>query len=155
MTAKTPTPEELQRLVEAAQAQAKAALRKLPLLGPMTWLMLQQSATRNLFLGDLEWRLMPALVLDQARLHMREESPVAFITWAKLSEEAADRYRQPPHRLRPADWKSGDQIWIIDLVAPFGGGQEAIKELKEKVFPGQTLFQLVPAPEEPAQTLQW
>jgi cytolysin-activating lysine-acyltransferase len=155
MTAEKPDPQELQRLVEAAQTQARAALRKLPLLGPMTWLMLQQGATRNIFLGDLEWRLMPALVLDQARLHMKEESPVAFVTWAKLSQAAAERYRQPPHRIAPADWKSGDEIWIIDLVAPFGGGQEAIRELKEKVFPGQTLFQLAPVPEGPAQVLRW
>jgi cytolysin-activating lysine-acyltransferase len=147
--------QELRRLAELAREQARSVLRKLPLLGPMTWLMLQQSATRNILLGDLEWRIMPALVLDQARLHMRDESPIAFITWAKLSAEAADRYRLAPHRLVPADWKSGEQVWLVDVVAPFGGAPEAIKDLKEKLFAGQPLFQLAPAPEGPANVLTW
>lgn len=155
MNAKTPNEQELTRLAQEAREQARTVLRKLPLLGPMTWLMLQQSGTRNILLGDLEWRLMPALVLDQARLHMRDESPVAFVTWAKLSPEVAERYRQPPHRLAPSDWKSGEEIWIVDVVAPFGGGAEAIKDLKEKVFPGKTLRQLAPLPEGPATVLSW
>lgn len=153
--ATTPNDQELARLAQTAREQAKTVLRKLPLLGPMTWLMLQHSATRNILLGEIEWRLMPALVLDQARLHMREESPLAFVTWARLSAEAAERYRQPPHRLAPADWKSGDQIWVVDLVAPFGGAADALKELKEKVFPGQVIRQLAPAPEGPAGVLTW
>lgn len=155
MTTTMRNDEELLRLGQLAREQAKAVLRKLPLLGPMTWLMLQQGATRNVFLGDLEWRLMPALVLDQARLHMRDESPLAFITWARLSDEAAERYRLAPHRLAAADWKSGDQTWIVDLVAPFGGGAEVVKELKEKVFPGQTVRQLASLPDRPAEILTW
>lgn len=159
MTDQTPNKsgneQELLHLVEMAQEQAKAVLRKLPLLGPMTWLMLQRGGTRNILLGELEWRLLPALALDQVRLHMREEAPIAFITWAKLSAAAAERYREPPHHLSPSDWKSGEDVWIIDVVAPFGGGVEAIQDLKEKVFPGQILQQLSPAPEGPAKVLKW
>lgn len=150
-----PNVEQLAELAKVAQEQARAVLRKLPLLGPITWLMMQQGGTRNLLLADLEWRIMPALVLDQARLHMKDESPLAFVTWARLSAEAANRYRQAPHRLTPSDWKSGDQIWIVDLVAPFGGARETIDELKGKLFPGQPIYQLVPLPDGPAQFVQW
>lgn len=155
MTTSNPTDEQLAHLAEAAKEQAKTVLRKLPLLGPMTWLMLQQGATRNLLLGDFEWRIMPALVLDQARLHMREESPLAFITWARLSEAAVARYRQAPHRLTPADWKSGEQVWIVDVVAPFGGAREVIDDLKAKMFPGRPIYQLAPVPDGPAEFIQW
>lgn len=146
---------ELAEMAEMAQEQARAVLRKLPLLGPIAWLMMQQGATRNLLLADLEWRIMPALVLDQARLHMRDESPLAFVTWAKLSPEAAERYRCAPHRLTPADWKSGDQVWIVDLVAPFGGAREVIDDLKEKLFPRQAIRQLAPSPDGPAEFISW
>lgn len=152
---KTANTQELSHLVEMAQEQAKIVLRKLPLLGPMTWLMLQRGSTRNILLSDLEWRVMPALVLDQVRLHMREEAPIAFITWARLSSAAAERYREPPHRLAPSDWKSGEEIWIVDIVAPFGGGAEAVQTLKEQVFPGKVLRQLSPAPEGAAGVLEW
>lgn len=150
-----PNAKELAEMAAAAREQARAVLRKLPLLGPITWLMMQQGATRNLLLGDLEWRIMPALVLDQARLHMQDESPLAFVTWARLSAAAAERYRCAPHRLTPADWKSGDQVWIVDLVAPFGGAREAIDDLKEKMFPGQTIRQLIPSPNGPAEFISW
>lgn len=35
---------------------------------------------------------MAALVLDQAKLYMRDGAPVAYVSWAKLSEEVAQRY---------------------------------------------------------------
>ncbi|KAB2966556.1 toxin-activating lysine-acyltransferase [Zoogloea sp.] len=152
---KTGHAQELSHLMEMAQEQAKLMLRKLPMLGPMTWLMLQRGGTRNILLSDLEWRLLPALVLDQVRLHMREEAPIAFITWAKLSPAAAERYREPPHRLAASDWKSGEDIWIVDVVAPFGGATEAIQELKEKVFPGKVLRQLSPTPDGSVGVLEW
>jgi cytolysin-activating lysine-acyltransferase len=37
--------------------------------------------------------------------------------------------------LAPADWKSGETLWLADIVAPFGGHDAMIKDLKEKVFP--------------------
>ena len=152
---KSTNEQELSNLVRMAQEQAKVVLRKLPLLGPMTWLMLQRGGTRNILLSELEWRVLPALALDQVRLHMREEAPIAFITWAKLSAAAAGRYREPPHQLSPSDWKSGEDVWIIDVIAPFGGAAEAIQDLKEKVFPGQVLCQLSPSPEGLAKVLKW
>ncbi|MBN8285115.1 toxin-activating lysine-acyltransferase [Zoogloea sp.] len=152
---KSTNEQELSNLVRMAQEQAKVVLRKLPLLGPMTWLMLQRGGTRNILLSELEWRVLPALALDQVRLHMREEAPIAFITWAKLSAAAAGRYREPPHQLSPSDWKSGEDVWIIDVIAPFGGAAEAIQDLKEKVFPGQVLRQLSPSPEGLAEVLKW
>lgn len=151
----TANTQELSHLVEMAQEQAKIVLRKLPLLGPMTWLMLQRGNTRNILLSELEWRVLPALVLDQVRLHMREEAPIAFITWARLSPVAAKRYREPPHRLTPSDWKSGEEIWIVDIVAPFGGAAEAVQDLKEKVFPGTILRQLSPTAEGAVSVLEW
>ncbi|WP_371818808.1 toxin-activating lysine-acyltransferase [Rhodomicrobium sp. Az07] len=36
---------------------------------------------------------------------------------------------------RPADWKSGNKLWLVDIVAPFGGQDAMLTDLKEKVFP--------------------
>jgi cytolysin-activating lysine-acyltransferase len=38
-------------------------------------------------------------------------------------------------RLRPQDWKCGDRPWIVEAVAPFGGTDEMLADLKAKVFP--------------------
>ena len=131
-----------QDLASYAREQAQRVMKKIPLLGAVSWLMMQQSATRHTLLSELEWRVMPALVLDQAKLFMRESAPIAYVSWARLSDEVATRYQIPPHQLTPADWQSGDQIWLIDLCAPFGGAQEVMKDLRESVFAGQDIHQL-------------
>lgn len=42
-------------------------------------------------------------------------------------------------KLRPQDWKSGEKAWLIDMVMPFGGRDEALKEVKAQVFPDRLL----------------
>jgi cytolysin-activating lysine-acyltransferase len=148
-------PPEVMALAQQAQQQAKAVLQKIPLLGPVAWLMMQQAATRHSLLSELEWRVIPPLVLDQSKLYLRDGAPVAFVSWALLSQEAAARYAGTPHHLAPADWKSGDQVWVIDVLAPFGGVKEVIGELRAKVFPDKEIHQLVPAPAGEAKVLTW
>ena len=41
--------------------------------------------------------------------------------------------------MAPTDWKSGETLWLVDIVAPFGGHDAMIKDLKEKVFPEREL----------------
>lgn len=146
---------EIQVLTALAKKQATAALEKIPLLGAVAWLMLQQSSTRNSLLADLEWRVMPALVLGQAKLYMREQAPLAYVSWAKLSEDVAQRYRQAPHHLAAGDWKCGEQIWLVDILAPFGGAQELLADVRQNVFPGQALYQLAPSESGDANIQCW
>lgn len=147
-------PPELAAIAQAARDGARQALALLPVLGHVTWLMLQQGATRNTLLGDLEWRVMPPLLLKQARVHMQGDAPLAYVSWALLSEEAAMRYRAAPHRLAAADWKSGDQVWLVDLFTPFGGAQELLKELRQQ-FAGRPVHQLAPGDGMLAEVIAW
>jgi cytolysin-activating lysine-acyltransferase len=147
-------PEELAGLAALARQQAHKVLGKIPLLGPVTWLMLQQATGRQTLLGELEWRVMPALMLDQAKLYLKDEAPVAFVSWAKLSEEVARRYQTAPHQLTMADWASGDQTWLIDVFTPFGGAQDVLKDLREKMFAGRVVRQLVPIGAQ-AKVMAW
>lgn len=142
-------------LADLARAQAQNTLQKLPMLGAVTWLMLQQSALRASLLADLEWRVLPPLMLGQARLFMRGEAPVGFASWAFLSEEAVSRWRIAPHRLAMPDWNGGDQAWLIDVFTPYGGAREMLEELRGNQLAGRELHQLVPLPERAAEVLTW
>lgn len=155
MTETPIAPEELAEIAQLAKNQAHKVLAKIPLLGPVTWLMMQQSASRHTLLSELEWRVMPALILDQAKLYMKDEAPVAFASWARLSEVVAQRYMGAPHQLALTDWNSGDQIWLIDVFTPFGGAQDVLKDLREKVFEGKAVRQLVPTAPTQAKVLMW
>lgn len=146
---------ELARLAGMVRSQASAAANRIPLLGPVAWLLMQQPATRHLLLSDLEWRVMPPLLLEQSRIYTRDDLPLAFVSWARLSEEVAQRYRRVPHRLSPADWRSGDRLWLVDVVAPFGGVAELMEDLRLKVFPGQAIFQLGQVQDGMADAMDW
>jgi cytolysin-activating lysine-acyltransferase len=162
MNAQTPatpaaTPDDLTRLATLAKEQSKRVMEKIPLLGPVAWLMMQQSATRHTLLSELEWRVMPALVLNQSKLYMRDSAPIAYVSWALLSEAVVERYKTAPHQLTASDWKSGDQVWLIDLFTPFGGAQDVLKDVREVLFKGQVVHQLMPtaAPSIASKTLIW
>lgn len=135
------TDQQRNELAEFAKSSANKVMSKIPLLGAVAWLLMQQSSTRHTLLSELEWRVMPPLVIDQAKLYLSDEAPVAYVSWARLSDAAAERYRSLPHHLASNDWKSGDHNWLIDLCTPFGGGSDIIQELRSTVFKGQTLNQ--------------
>ncbi len=151
----TMTPERAQEIMAFAKEQAQQMFQKLPMLGPVTWLMMQQPHTRHTLLSELEWRVVPALMLEQAKLYMRGDAPLAYVSWARMSQEVGQRYRQAPHQLSFNDWKSGDEIWLVDVVAPFGGVPKVMEELRQQVFAGQAIRQLAPTPTEPSRVLTW
>ena len=131
----------------AALEQAKGALAKLPILGPAMWLYARDPVKKYLFMGDVDWILLPPVVLDQCRLYTREGLPYAFITWALVNDKIDARLRTAQAKIAPHEWKSGEHIWLIDVVTPFGQRDETLKELREKMFPGKAVSALLPDPD--------
>lgn len=111
-------------------------------LGDICWLMAQSPSHKHMFLADLEWLIIPALTAKQFRVLKADNKPMAYVSWAFLSEEAEARLLSGQRRLRPADWKSGDRLWVVDLVAPFGGREEVLRNLKEQNFAEQKISAL-------------
>src|SRR5438552_7784870 len=105
--------------------------------GQVVWLMMNMPQYRHVFLTDLEWMVLPPIKLNQYRLFRAGNHIVAFAAWAYLSEAAEARLQEPNPRLAPADWKSGDRLWLIDLHAPFGQQELALKELRETALQGK------------------
>lgn len=137
-------PTNTEQLAKFAAEQAQRVIKKIPLLGPVSWLMMNNPSTRHAFFADLEWRVMPPLVLEQAKLYMKGEMPTAFVTWACLSDAVAERYARPPFHLAPGDWNSGERVFLIDLIAPYGGAADVLADLKQTVLAGKTIHQLAP-----------
>lgn len=154
-TSEAKAPANLAALVTQAQGQVQRTLTKIPLFGAVTWLLMQQPAGRQTLLGELEWRVMPPLILEQSKVYLRQGAPAAYVSWARLSDAVAVRYQSAPHQLAMSDWNSGPQIWLIDMVAPFGGAQEILKDLREKVFAGQTINQLVSVAAGKSEIIRW
>ena len=117
------------------------------ILGQAAWVMMHSPVHKHMFVGDLEWLLVPPIGLKQFRLWRRETIPVAFASWAFLGEEQAARLASGVRRLAPADWRSGEELWLIDMVCPFGGMEEAMKQLKQETFKGRKAKTVRPSPD--------
>jgi cytolysin-activating lysine-acyltransferase len=118
-------------------------------------LMMRSERHRHYSLADLEWLIMPPLVLKQAlfayaRPQLPPEKaaaaamagmegelppqPVAMLTWARVSPEVAAKLDSQkkagvPFRLAPQEWRSGDELRVIDVL----GQQKAADALREKL----------------------
>lgn len=115
------------------RGDAAAAPTVSHLLGEMTWLLTQSPLHRSFQIADLEWLVMPALIHQQFYLFRDGQQPVGLAMWAKCTPEAAAKLDkgmiEPENRLTMEEWKSGDQVWLVDLVAPFANAENKHREL--------------------------
>lgn len=126
-------------MTQASSPTAAAAAPKTvaQMLGEIVWLMSQSPIHKQLFIGDLEWFCMPAILLEQFRMFYGPDRPAAVALWAQVSEETEQRLQAGGSRLRPDEWRGGDRLWLIELVAPFGGEAEILADLKTSIFAGR------------------
>ncbi len=108
------------------------------IFGQVTWLMTQSKGHRNFFVSDLEWLAMPPLLLRQFRIFPGKDQPLGVALWAKLSDEAAARLEGGSNRLAPGEWNSGPNLWLVELIAPFGHQDKMLEDLQKTVFAGQS-----------------
>jgi cytolysin-activating lysine-acyltransferase len=108
----------------AGAAPAAPAKTVAQVLGVIVWLMTQSPRHKAIPIGDLEWLLMPAILLRQFRIFYRGEQPVGVALWALADELVAQRIDAGDRRLAAVEWKSGSHLRMVELVAPFGGEAE-------------------------------
>jgi len=100
------------------------------------WARSPEHATASI--ADMESRLARPLALGQARVFLRGLHPVGYVSWARLSGEAAERFERTGLLTR-GDWQSGDHLWLVDLVAPDGGGEEMVAKVENHLLDGGVL----------------
>jgi cytolysin-activating lysine-acyltransferase len=103
------------------------------ILGEMTWLLTQSLLHRAMAIGDLEWLIMPALAHRQFYVFRDAERPVGLALWAKCNPAAEAKLEagmiEPENRLTLDEWKSGEAIWLVDLIAPFADEANRHREI--------------------------
>lgn len=98
--------------------------------GNVTMAMMMLSRYRQQTLADLQHLLLEPLIRDRVAIAQRQddsglaEDVAGIAIWASLSDEAEGRLRDQikggtwPVRLRGEDWNSGNNNWLIDVIAP-------------------------------------
>ena len=86
--------------------------------------------------------VLPAIHFNQFRIYRQGKRPVAWVSWARMSEEDGVAYinGRGDFKFRMKTWTGGDQIWFIDFIAPFGHALKVSYDLKRNVFPNETGF---------------
>lgn len=112
------------------------------MMGEIVWLLSQSPIHKHLSLADLEWLVMPPLILNQYKLFRDENKvPVGVALWAYL-DEAAEEKLQAVGKLSPLDWGNGatlsaekgmvatpgGNLWLVELVTPFHTEQNNHRE---------------------------
>ena len=124
-------------MIENKTFEEKAKITEV--LGEAILVLMNSNAHRlNFFIGDIEWLLLSPISKEQFRLYKdKEGKPVGLILWAYVNDEDDKRLRMGIGKLGFDEWNSGNNLWIIDFIAPFGGSDKMIEELKETVFKGK------------------
>jgi cytolysin-activating lysine-acyltransferase len=117
-------------------AAARKELDKLPLLGPVVWLFARDQNRRFTFMADIDWRLIPPLVLDQCKLYSKMDLPWAFVTWAMVSDAIHERLLKGGV-IAPTEWRSGEHLWLVDVVTPFGDAPAVAQETLAGIDPSK------------------
>lgn len=83
-------------------------------------------------------QLFPSLINGQFRLLVKAGTPVAFVNWAWLSDEAGRRYVTTRHPVSAAEWRSGPHLWCCEIVTRPGAMADLLSDLRSHVFPRGT-----------------
>lgn len=88
--------------------------------GDLMFLAFRSPRHARMNVAGLRTYLEPPLVAGQTRIFRFDDVPRAMYTWAWMNAEA-ERKLITGEPLAPEDWQSGENLWIIDLIAPYRG----------------------------------
>lgn len=123
-------------------------------LGEMVWLMTRSPLHKHLKLADLEWLLMPAILMNQFRLFRAGEQVVGMALWAYITPAQAEEMGKTG-RLSAEDWRHGTdvlqlvkdqqsgkqvelaepalkdgelELWLVDFIVPFATAENKLAQ---------------------------
>ncbi len=98
--------------------------------GALVFLAAQCPRHRDHSMVQLQRLFLPAVEHQCVRLFQNAEGmPCAALIWARLSSEVSSRMVDGNIPPAPAEWISGDELWFMDILAPFGHGRVVARHL--------------------------
>lgn len=123
---------------------------------------------RKMRLADLEWLVLPPVMAGQFRLAQAPSPvgrvkgkdgseqggvlvPIAVALWARVSDaidKALSENLDKPVRLRPNEWASGDNIWLMAVAGDQRAVPKFLEQLAKTEFKGQRVKMRVRGPDD-------
>lgn len=95
-------------------------------MGNAVWLMTMDKAYRDRPIREIEALVATPILLRQFKLYSQKDKPIAFLTWAAVSDEVKAKL-DAGGKLELKDWRSGENVVVLDVVSPFTD-REVIRE---------------------------
>lgn len=124
-----PAPQSQSQQPELSEEERRGAAMKskavMAAFGEIVTVLMRTAEHRGQTLSDLEWLVVPAVVTGQFALAEAQSktngmmAPVGLVMWAWVSAEVDQRLRtslDQPLKLKAEEWRSGDNLWIIEAV---------------------------------------
>ena len=105
-------------------------------LGELTEIAMHSPVLAEMELRHIGEVFLRPLALGQFRRWRKGGRIIGVATWAWLNDETAARMLADGG-VAPGDWASGDQLWFIDVIAPYGDMRAISRDLRS-LFPGVT-----------------
>jgi cytolysin-activating lysine-acyltransferase len=104
------------------------------ILGQIIMLMMDSP----IYLADPLWvtqkYLIGPFLSNQAIVMFDKDSNlIGYASWAWLTKEKEQAYHQDSNCLEPQDWTAGDNLWLVDVLAPQHGAIELLNFTREYV----------------------
>jgi cytolysin-activating lysine-acyltransferase len=99
---------------------------------------------RILSLGDLDWLVLPAMANGQYSIAQISQAgtptPIGVLLWAMVSADVEQRLLNSagPLKLQPAEWRSGDIPWVVEVAGDARTEDALLRHLGE-MFKGQEI----------------
>lgn len=85
---------------------------------------------RKLSVPDICRRLIAPMELTQFVVCVEDNRLKAFVTVGFFSDSVSKAFRSGTHTIQKEDWNSGSNVWLVDLVAPFGHARQITSGLR-------------------------
>lgn len=135
------------RQTDEAMQGRRAIMNSSMALAQVVKLMMQSPNHRHFSISDLEWMVLPALSTGQLAMAETKpdqagfRQPLAVLFWASVSPEIDQRLSanlDAPVRLSPDEWRSGDILWVTDMIGDMSTGHALVKSVLDSILAGRT-----------------
>ena len=79
---------------------------------------------------DIAELILPPLRQGQFATIETDEGLQALATWAFLNPETSQTFSAGNGSITADDWRSGDQVWLMDVIAPFGHASKIVRKVQ-------------------------
>jgi cytolysin-activating lysine-acyltransferase len=102
------------------------------MLTPLSVVKLMQHSDvhKNLGVSDICRRFIPPIELSQYVIYAEGDDLKAFASIGFFSDRVSDGFKAGTHKIQAEDWNSGPNIWLADVIAPFGHARQITRSVR-------------------------